>query len=181
MAAIPRSCRWQTLQGERTTTPRIRLLSPLEPDPGCGSINPSGYMFLLFIRWWEICVQMFQNVWFVYNHQRFQISPKNDWKGLKHLSFCPCERRAAGLRIWASGVSPNSHVNRENDDKRADWKVFPLNSQTRSCQRDIVKRFRDHSRFPQSWDSHGRSFTRMFPLVCACFHVLVAKEHHWVA
>ena len=138
-------------------------------------------MFLLFIRWWEICVQMFQNVWFVYNHQRFQISPKNDWKGLKHISFCPCERRATDLRIWASGVSPNSHVNRENDDKRADWKVFPLNSQTRSCQRDIVKRFRDHSRFPQSWDSHGRSFTRVFPLVCARFHVLVAIEHHWVA
>jgi len=41
----------------------------------------------------------------------------------------------------------NSHVNvnRENDDKRGDWEVFPLNSQTRSHQRDIVTRFWDHS------------------------------------
>ena len=167
MTAIPRSCRWQTLQGQRTTTPRIRLLSPLEPDPGCGSINPSGYMMIYVPIVYKMVRNMcsdVSNVWFVYNHQRFQISPRNDWKGLKHLSFCPCERRATDLRIWASGVSPNSHVNRENDDKR-----------------DIVTRFWDHSRFPQSRDSHGRSSTRIFPCAYARFYVLVAIEHHCVA
>ena len=60
----------------------------------------------------------------------------------------------------------NSHVNvnRENDDKR-----------------DIVTRFWDHSRFPQSRDSHGRSSTRIFPCAYARFYVLVAIEHHCVA